>query len=167
MSKLIRKINRNNWPDELSDISAIGADAITQCMRTKGNAMSVFEISSEDLIDEAFLALASNALVYKLETFDVVAMEPEHISALGLNLIQTLGQTTVESLRKTHYDIPDICYGKLGPIAYHIFECVQHGHVTRRTKGELKKIIRKAVTECRLDPTTLSDGVQQDIGCGH
>ncbi len=162
MSKLVRKINRNNWPEKLDDISVIGADAITQCLKTKGNAMSVFQIPSEDRIDEVFLALASNA--ERLETTDLVVMDEGHISQLGMSLIQTVGITPIENLQKIHYDITELCYGTLGPIAYHVFECVRDNHWKRRTKGELKDIIKKAIIEERLDPSALSIGVKKDIG---
>ena len=162
MSKLVRKINRNNWPEKLDDISAIGADAITQCLKTKANAMSVFQIPSEDQIDEVFLALASNA--EHLETTDLVAMDKGHISGLGMSLIQTAGITPIDNLQKIHCDITELRYKTLGPIAYHVFECVRDDHWMRRTKGELKDIIRKAIAEKRLDPSTLKDGVKKDIG---
>ena len=162
MSKLVRKINRNNWAEELEDASAIGADAITQCLKTKGNAMSVFQIPSEDQIDEVFLALASNA--EHLEATDLVAMDQGHISGLGMSLIQTAGITPIENLQKIHCDITELRYDTLGPIAYHVFECVRDDHWMRRTKGELKDIIRKAIAEKRLDPRTLKDGVKKDIG---
>ena len=162
MSKLVRKINRNNWPEKLGDIEAIGADAITQCMKTKGNAMSVFQISSEDQIDEVFLALTSNA--DGVETTDLVAMDQGYILELGMNLIKTAGITPIENLQKIHYDITDLCYGTLGPIAYHVFECVRDNHWKRRTKGELKGILRKAIDEGRLDPSGLKYGVKKDLG---
>lgn len=161
MSKLVRKINRNNWPEKLDDVSAIGADAITQCLKTKGNAMSVFQIPSEDQIDEVFLALASNA--ERLETTDLVAMDQGHISKLGMSLIQTAGITPIENLQKIHYDVTELCYGQLGPIAYHVFECVRDDHWKRRTRGELKDILRKAIAENRLDPYGLKDGVKKDM----
>ena len=162
MSKLARKININNWPETLSNMSDIGADAITQCMKTQSNAMSVFQISSEDQIDEAFLALASNA--DRLESFDVVLMDKAHILSQGMKLIQTAGITPIENLQKIHYDIADLCYSTLGPIAYHVFECLRDDYWKRRTKGELKDILRKAIDEGRLDPSGLKKGVKKDMG---
>ncbi len=161
MSKLVRKIERSHWTEKIDGITAIGADAITQCLRTKGNAMSVFQISSEDQIDEVFLAVASNADY--LETTDLVAMDQGHISELGLSLIQTGGITPIESLQKIHYDITELRYGTLGTIAYHVFECVRDNHYRRRTRGELKDIIRKAINDKRLDPSALKDGVKKDL----
>jgi hypothetical protein len=162
VSKLARKININNWPEELGNISDIGADAITQCMKTQKNAMSVFQISSEDQIDEAFLALATNA--DRLESFDVVMMDQAHILSQGMRLIQTPGTTPVKNLQDTHYEVTNLSYGKLAPIAYHVFECVRDGHWKRRTKGELKGIVGKAINEGRITSSGLKDGVKKDMG---
>jgi len=84
--------------------------------------------------------------------------------ALGRSFIQTAGITPIENLKNIHYDISELRYGTLGPIAYHVFECVRDDHWRRRTKGELKDIIRKAITEERLDPSALKDGVKKAIG---
>ncbi len=162
MSKLVRKINRNNWPEKLDNISTIGADAITQCLKTKGNALSVFQISSEDQIDEVFLALASNA--DHIETTDLVMMDQGQILGLGMNLIQTAGITPIEDLQKIHYDIANLRYDTLGQIAYHAFECVRDDHWKRRTRGELKGILREAIDEGRLDSSGLKGGVKNDMG---
>ena len=73
MSLLVRKCNRNNWDYDIVNASDISADAITQCMRTTKNSMSVFEIASDTDIDDAFLAISSNG--DSLESFDVVILK--------------------------------------------------------------------------------------------
>lgn len=162
MSKLVRKINRNNWPDKLDDISSLGADAITQCLKTKGNAISVFQIPSEDQLDEVFLALTSNA--DHVETTDLVAMDQDQILELGMSISQTPGNTPIDDLKKIHHDITEQYYSTLALIASHVFECVCSNHWKRRTRGELKSILLKAIDEERLNPSMLKDGVKKDLG---
>ena len=53
MSLLIRKINRNRWLEEDEVPNDVPADAITGCMRTQRNTLSVWEVPDEGKIDEA------------------------------------------------------------------------------------------------------------------
>ena len=161
MSLFVRKINRNNWPTIPTPVPDIGSDAITGCMRTAGNSMSLYEINSEADADEAFLALVSN--FDSIETFDIMLMDRAQFTALGMNLIQSPGVTPVQSLRNTHWDVTDLTYNKLAPIAGYMLTCFQADKHDRRTKGKLKTILKKAVTEGRLDPSTLKEKVRNEL----
>lgn len=158
---LVRKIDRNHWPDSDTDASDIRADAITQSLRTSQDAMSVYEINTLDDINEAFLAIASS---FKYpETFDVVTMENKALTDTGIDCIKTTGHTPVESLKETHNDIINLCYSKLGIIAKYVSERINDGHVYRCVRGDLKAILNKAIQEELLDPSTLSDELKEAL----
>lgn len=161
MSLLVRKINRNNWPSGITNSSDIKADAITNCMRTSHDSMSVYEISSKADIDNAFLAIASN--FDRLETFDVVMMDKKVFIDSGINVLNNPGLTPVKDLKNTHWDISDLRYANLGTIAQHINSCVSSNNVMRRSRGELKNIIEKAITDGRLKLNTLRERLQQEL----
>ena len=60
MSLLVRKINRAKWlQTDIAHGDDISADAITNCMKTTSNRLSVWEVESEARIEEAALAIAS------------------------------------------------------------------------------------------------------------
>lgn len=161
MSLLIRKINRNHWPDSTIDLSDIRADAITLSMRTSRDAMSVYEIPSLEELDEAVLAIASNFQC--LEAFDVVSMDKQRLIDLGLNCVQTPGKTPVQELQSAHHDISNLCYGKLGMVATYIASRVLDKYFVRRTRGQLKDILNKAIQDGRLYLTSLDERLQQDL----
>lgn len=161
MSLLARKINRNHWPDSVTDVSDIGADAITQSMRTSRNAMSIYEIPSKTNIDDAFLAIASN--FQRLESFDIVTMEKQDLTELYMDCKQIAGVTPVEDLRNTHLDISGLCYHKLGTIANYISYRILEDHYERRTRGQLKDIINNAIDDGRLDRDKLDDRLKDDL----
>lgn len=161
MSLLARKINRSHWPDSVTAVSDIGADAITLSMRTSRNAMSVYEIPSTMNIDDAFLAISSN--FQRLESFDIVTMEKQDLVNLHINCIQMEGITRVEDLKNTHLDISGLCYSKLGTIANYIACRILENHSVRRTKSKLKDILNQAIQDGRLDPNTLDRRLRQDL----
>ncbi len=161
MSLLVRKCNRNNWDYDIADASNISADAITQCMKTIQNNMSVFEIASDSDIDDAFLAIASN--FDRLDSFNVVILEKQDITERGYNCVQSLGMTPVESLKNTHWDITGLLYGTLGNIAEYIHNRIRNDEIQRRTKYELKCIIIDAINSQRLELTTLKEKVRIEI----
>lgn len=159
MSLLARKINRSHWPDNVTDVSDIGADAITISMRTSHNAMSVYEIPSTMNIDDAFLAISSN--FQRLESFDIVIMEEQDLVNLHINCIRMEGTTPVEDLKNAHLDISSLCYSKLGTIADYIACRILENHSIRRTKGQLKDILNQAIQGGRLDPNTLDPRLRE------
>ena len=139
----------------------ISADAITQCMKTTKNSMSVFEISSKVDINEAFLAISSN--FDRLDSFDVVILVKQEITERDYNCVQSLGITPVENLNNTHWDITGLSYGKLGNIAEYMHNRVSENETDRRTKYELKCIIIDAINAHRLDLTALREKVRIEI----
>lgn len=161
MSLLARKINRSHWPDSVTDVSDIGADAITISMRTSHNAMSVYEIPSIMNIDDAFLAISSN--FQRLESFDIIIMDEQDLVNLHINCIRMEGTTPVEDLKNTHLDISSLCYSKLGTIADYITCRILENHSIRRTKGQLKDILNQAIQGRRLDLNTLNPRLRNDL----
>ena len=161
MSLLARKINRSHWPDSVTAVSDIGADAITLSMRTSRNAMSAYEIPAMINIDDAFLAISSS--FQRLESFDIVVMEKQDLVNLHIDCIRMEGTTPVEDLKDTHLDIPGLCYSKLGVIAHYIACRIIENHSIRRTKSQLKDILNQAIQGGRLDPNTLDHRLIQDL----
>lgn len=161
MSLLVRKINRNNWDTTITDISHISADAITNCMRTKQNCMSVYEIHSEAEINNAFLAIASN--FDNPDTFDVVLIDKDDIAKLKMKLTQTPGMTPIQHLKNTHCEITCLSYRNLGTIANYIIDCIRRNRIVRCTRGELREFFREAISEGLVDPKLLKESFIMQI----
>ena len=161
MSLLIRKINRNKWlqADKIPD--DVSADAITGCMRTKSNALSVWEVSDENKIDEAVLAIVSAG--DRLEAIDVVQIEREHIEKSKIDCIQTDGRTLVEDLVDTHIDLSNLAYKELGIIACHIVNKIRQEQIKRYTEGQIKKILRDAIQKERLETENLNESIRKKL----
>lgn len=154
MSLLVRKIDSANWAEEeLKKGADVPADAVTTCLRTKGNALSFWEIDSLSDIDDAVLAIVAG---YKhLEMIDVVAIDPQLLSDGCVKCIATEGQTPVRDLLKEHRELVMLTCNTLGIVARSIAEAFKQDHVYMRTKEQLKSILKDAITAGRLSPDKL------------
>ena len=129
MSLLIRKVNKSKWfQNDIKEREPVSADAITSCLRTYGNTLSVWEIESGDELDEAVLAIV--AAHQHLESIDVIHLSPEYLTKNGIDCVHSKGRTPVDDLAENHVDLAKLTYEKLGVIAYHIVDrIVEHGMV--------------------------------------
>ena len=162
MSLLVRKIDKGKWlQNDIINDADISADAITICMRTKENKLSVWEIASESDINEAVLAIVSSG--QHLETIDVVIMDRQYLTEQGISPVQKEGPTPVDNLRKTHYDLANLTYPKLGIIANHIVEGFKCKRVVRYRERNLRQIMNDAVKVNRLDLSSLSAFIAEKL----
>jgi hypothetical protein len=162
MSLLIRKINKAKWYQvDIENDSDVSADAITNCLKTTKNTLSVWCISCEEDLDNAVLALVSNQ--DNLETIDIVILEESLLDGYNIRIVATQGETPIEELAKTHRDIADLTFSKIGIIKDHIVERIRTKHLRRYTKGTLKKLIKDAIEDGKLKLEDLKESVQKNI----
>ncbi len=163
MALQVRKINRAKWREEnIVKDAEIPADGITNCLRTQQNNLSVWEIKSEDEIENAVIAIVS-AQTHPFEPFDIVLLNPEYLEQNGVNFTATEGITTVKKLKDTHFHMVDLTYKKLGIVARHIVEKFKEKKVLRYTRKELKDILKNAINENKLDINELSEVVKNKL----
>lgn len=162
MPLLIRKINRNKWPEDDTVLANIPADAITgHCMKTKNNTFSVWEVADEDDVHEAVLAIASNG--QHLESLDVVQLDLEYLRCNGIDYDQNKGVTRVKDLANTHGDLLDLTYEKIGTIAHHIADRIREERFERYEKGRIKELLRNAIAEERLEASDLEESIREKL----
>ncbi len=162
MPLLIRKISKAKWYQvDIENDDNVSADAVTNCLKTTKNNLSVWRIESEDDLDQAVLALVSNQ--DHLDTIDVVILEESSIIDYKLNIVASPGDTPVESLIDAHRDISDLTYTNLGHVKDHIVERIRSHKLKRYTIGSLKKILIKAIEDGLLSKNDLKESVQKKI----
>ncbi len=166
MSLFIRKITRSKWPREgKCQLENCPADAITSCLRTQGNTLSVWEVTSENDMDEAALAIVS--VGDHLEAIDVIPMAPEYLKENGIDWEQSDGQTPVSGLRKNHRDLSNLTYQKIGIIACHVMDKIKAEKWKRYTKGDLTEILEKAINDGRLEVDKLSNSIRKKLNISY
>jgi hypothetical protein len=150
----VRKINQAKWlQNDIKNGADVSADAITNCMKTSRNTLSLWRIADEAQIEEAVLAIVAGA--DHLDAIDVAVMPSQRLTEAGLTVVASPGNTTVKSLVDTHADIQNLTYSSLGLVANCIVECFNENKVKRYTKGSLREILRRAIASGKLDRSSV------------
>lgn len=158
---LVRKINKAKWMlgDDVNEPPT--ADAITGCLRSTKNTLSVWHIKSATELEEAVLAIASGQ--DRLETIDVVILDEDYFEKCNILIEATEGNTPVPDLKDTHLDLCSLDFWSIGMVAEHIAESIRQNKFKRFREAELSNIIIKAINANRLKLTDLKEGIQKKI----
>lgn len=163
MSILVRKINRAKWPNDRCGIKKIRADAITYDLKTRDDSISVWRINSKEEVDEAIVALASNC--DSISKIDVVLMEEQHLKRRKVRIDDNIiGDTPYTSFNEKHCHIHELNIKSLATVAKHIGQrLLLNGTFYRRTAGQVKRLLIKAIEDDKLLVSELSDGIHNKI----
>jgi hypothetical protein len=162
MSLLVRKINLAKWKQvDLDKTDDVSADAITNCLKTTGNTLSVWHIETEADLDSAILAIVANQ--DHLDKIDVVFLDEPTLTKYNLKIVANKGRTAVESLNDTHRDIAELNYTKLGQVKDQIVHCLRNSKHKRYTVNTLKKILNDAIEKGLIQKENLKESLRKDI----
>ncbi|HRN47180.1 MAG TPA: hypothetical protein PKW69_04025 [Niabella sp.] len=175
MPLLVRRINRAKWdqivgaPVSINGISKVcnwiknlfvketdvSADAITNCLKTFNNDLSVWHIETDADLEKAILALITGSSQTKLSTLHVVVIEEETALKKGIQLANTPGDTVAKELISNHKDLTNLTYTKLGIVKDLIVDCIKTNKTTLYTRKQLKDIIKKAIKDGKVNKLDL------------
>src|SRR6266536_3514288 len=102
LERSARKFSRAKWerPAFISS-SDIPADAITGCLKTQDNKLSLWDCADDNgSVEEAVLALATGSKYDSLEKMHITTLVIAEMKSQGLSLANTRGDTAVEDLRE-------------------------------------------------------------------
>lgn len=181
MKFLARKVAISKWqPVDGFPVDAISADAVTACLRTSGNELSVWECDLLDgelgrwddsqLVGEvADVVLAFASMLQKPVSLDIVIFPMSAITEFGLDIEATAmnADTIVDDLKYRHMDIRRLDLTRLNMVAGIIASCVRSPQYVRRFREkEVIKVLKAAVNSRRLDVERLHDsqgGLKQKL----
>lgn len=162
MPFLVRKINKAKWFQfDILKFDEVSADAITNCLKTTGNTLSVLQIESEEDIEKAVLAIVANQ--DHLETVDFVILDAQSLIDHNINIVFTPGDTPVKSLVETHRDVTDLSYTKLGHVKEHLVQRIRVDKIKRYTASSIKKILSKALSDGLIKREDLKESIREKI----
>lgn len=162
MSLIVRKIERGKWlQNDILSGADVSADAITNCMKTSNNSLSVWEVTGEEQVNEVVLALTSQS--QHIEAIDVVALDRTALINSGLQLQTTDSPTPIKELSQLHRDIVQLTYKSLGVLAGMTVEAIRNQANHRYTKGMIKNLLDNAIVAGRLDKETLKEHVKSHL----
>lgn len=123
MAFLVRSINRAKWnKNNKPTLNEVAADAITNCMETRLNTLSVWEINDMDELEDAVVAIASNS--DSAEKMHFIWIEEKTLHDNGILLEQKDGITGLANFSQRHFDMEKLDYGKLGILATHTINAI-------------------------------------------
>ena len=164
MSLLVRKIQQAKWlQNDILHGEPVSGDAITNCLRTRNNTLSTWEIPAESQIEEAVLAIV--AAQQHIDTIDVVVLQRDEIEEVA-TLRKSPGAPPVKDLVNSHVDIADVNYETLGEVAGAIVQKFREEKVFRWTARRIKGLLAEAVSSGRLALDDLAPGLRRKLAQG-
>lgn len=162
MSFLVRKINKAKWYQiDIMESDEVSADAITNCLKTSKNTLSVWHIETEEDLEKAVLAIVANQ--DHLDTIDVVILDEPSLNNYNLSIVASPGETPVISLIEAHRDIAELNFTKLAQVKEHIVKRIRNQKLKRYTVSSLKKILTNAINDGLLRKEDLNESIRQKI----
>lgn len=179
MPIVVRRINLGKWknysknkPGKKILSSVLGfskynapADAITGCLKTKNNELSVWIVDKKEDIPYALLAMATGTKQDSLGTIDYVTFESEELIKAGIRYEPSLEDagTAIPILKQFHNDIKDVDYCCLGKMQDMIVSKVNSNSEQNVLKEDLWRWIEKAIDGKIIDFDLLTEKYRQDI----
>lgn len=162
MSLLVRKIALNKWmKTDILNGALPSADAITGCTRTRDNTLSVWSIETENELEDAILAIASN--VDHLDKIDIVLLDRGSVERRGLPITAVPGDTPYKRFIQKHFDLYELDYGTLGTVSQEIVKSIKMNMCRNFTRVKLKSILVEGVKCGKIDLHDLKDSVRKCI----
>ncbi len=169
MDFLARKISRAKWEGkDFLDDAEPSADAITGCLKTSDNALSVWLCPSVNREDakRAVLALASSSKYSRLEKMHVVVLPKSNLASMGFKLVSSpkSADTHVQELVDAHMDISSLGGTQLLKLAQFIVVRVRENTGCHMfSKAEVRQILEDAIATGKLRREQLPQEVQQAL----
>lgn len=158
MGLLVRKIALGKWSDSVEG-QPTSADALTNCLKTSQNKLSVWRIDDENEIDEGILAIAASQ--EHLDKIDVVFFEESELEDKNISVSNEMpGDTACVDLKQTHRDLCNLNANSLEIVAQEISNKIRNEKRIRRSRSNVKRILETAIAKGRIK----TDDLHEDLG---
>ena len=170
MAYFVRKISRSKWQENqlsmnetkaLEEIKNVRADAITNCIKTTGDKLSLWKVEEKrDSIDDILPLIIG---FERPDSCDIVYISEEIFLQEGIFLEQSSedANTPIEELKKYHYNALINNYEGLGKFAKIILKSLNNH---KRFKGkEVKTKLKEMLNNHEIEKEMLSDKLYEKL----
>lgn len=170
MAYYVRKISRSKWQENplstdevkaLEEVRSVKADAITNCIKTTGNKLSLWKVDEKrDAIEDIIPLILG---FERPDTCDIIYISDEVFSQEGILLEQSSEDANVpiESLKKYHYNAVVKDYEGLGKFAKILLKSLSN---YKRFKGkEVKTKLKEMLNNHEIEKEMISDKLYEKI----
>ena len=174
MPFFVRKILFAKWTKDIE--GEITADAVTACLKTYENTLSLWKIDGLVLteLEKCVLAMATSEKVEQLNSMTIFCFDEDFFSSNNLNLSHapTQGKSYISRLNEFHFDILNLNYSKLKIVGNKIKDEVDnHSTLSKEqlekklelrtfTASKVKAIVKSAIESKELDINLLHEKVR-------
>lgn len=170
MAYYVRKISRSKWQETplsmdeakaFEEVKGVKADAITNCIKTTGDKLSLWKVEERKNSIEDIIPLIIG--FERPDTCDIVYISDEIFQQEGILLEQSSedANTPIEDLKKYHYNAIIKDYEGLGKFAKVILRSLNNH---KRFKGkEVKTKLKEMLSNHEIDKEMISDKLFEKI----
>ncbi len=170
MAYYVRKISRSKWQEDplsadeekaLLEVKKGAADAVTNCIKTTGNKLSLWRVEEKrDSIDDIIPLIVG---FERPDTCDIIYISDEVFLQEGIVIEQSSedANTPIEELKQYHYNAIVEDYEGLGKFARIVLRSLDNH---KRFKGkEVKTKLREMLDRQEIDREMISDKLYEKI----
>lgn len=170
MAYYVRKISRSKWQEDplsadeekaLLEVKKVAADAVTNCIKTTGNRLSLWRVEEKrDSIDDIIPLIVG---FERPDTCDIIYISDEVFLQEGIVKEQSSedANTPIEELKQYHYNAIVEDYEGLGKFARIVLRSLDNH---KRFKGkEVKTKLREMLDRQEIDREMISDKLYEKI----
>lgn len=173
MSYMIRKFSRGKWEPHgecPADVSQLSADALTSCLRTSGNTLSLWQTESSDWgeFDDVLAAICST--LDGPSRVDLVLLPEDEVCTIkDVQLANVMGCTAAnDEINQKHYDIKNLKHSSISEFAELVIETLRSDKadamVKRFNEKSVLRLVKHFIDQGKLDPGSLSDRWREKLG---
>lgn len=171
MAYYVRKISRPKWQENqlstdeikaLEELRRVKADAITNCIKTTGNKLSLWKVEEKSNSIEDIIPLIIG--FDRPDTCDVIYISDEILLEEGITLEQSCedANTPLDNLKKYHYNAIVKDYEGLGKFAKVVLKSLNNHK--RFKEKEVKTKLKEMLNNHEIEKEMISDKLYEKIG---
>ncbi len=170
MAYYVRKISRSKWQEDplsadeekaLLEVKKVAADAVTNCIKTTGNKLSLWRVEEKrDSIDDIIPLIVG---FERPDTCDIIYISDEVFLQEGIVIEQSSedANTPIEELKQYHYNAIVEDFEGLGKFARIVLRSLDNH---KRFKGKaVKTKLREMLDRQEIDREMISDKLYEKI----
>lgn len=164
MAYLVRKFHRPKWePNKIvpGSVDEVSADALTSCLRTSGNTLSVWKTENPEWgeFDDVLAAMFST--LDGPSRADIILLKEKELQEIdGVELEESEGKTpAVNEINAKHRDISNLKHSSITCVAEIFLEELakgQNAQVKRYSEKNIIKLVKHFVEQGKIDKEKLS-----------
>lgn len=162
MPYFVRKIEFAKWNQRnILEGEPPSADAITNCMKTKQNTLSLWRIHDVDELEDAVLAIA--AAGDHIDTLYFIYLDSDIVTQHLYLDDEGLGVTPFEKFKSRHTDVKYLDYVSLGKLADSTTEAIKNSQYERYNQSNIKKILAEGIKSGKIRLEDLGPHIQKKM----